>query len=132
MVVPSNINTKTMTQHIKRATQIKACGNIPKIIKEYIGRVNSKTDQLSIAKMESPKGWTEPGQTPEFDEYTVVLDGMLHAKLKDKEFNIGKGEAFIAVKGEWVQYSSPFDGGAQYIAVCLPAFSSATVHRDAQ
>jgi len=119
-----------MPIHIEEPTEIKACGNIPKIIREYIGRVNSKTEELSIAHMISPSGWREPGQTPDFDEYTIVLEGTLRVKTKEKEIDIKKGQAFIAPKDEWVQYSSPEEGGAQYIAVCLPAFSPETVHRD--
>ena len=113
---------------IKEPTIIEAAGNKPKIIKEFIGRVNSKTSEVSIAKMESPAGWVEPGQTPEFDEYTVVLKGMLKVKTKESVFDVNAGEAIITHKNEWVQYSTP--EGAEYIAVCLPAFSPDTVHRD--
>ena len=119
-----------MPQHIKKPTQIKAAGNKPKIIKEFIGRVNSKTAGVSIAHMTSPSGWVEPGQTPEFDEYTVVLKGALRVTTKSEKLNIKAGQAVIASKGEWVQYSTPGKNGAQYIAVCLPAFSPDTVHRD--
>ena len=115
---------------IKNPTQISAVGNKPKIIKEYIGRVNSKTSEVSIARMNSPAGWIEPGQTPEFNEYTVVLKGMLRVTFKTGNFDVQEGQAVIVPKGEWVQYSSPDPGGAEYIAVCLPAFSSDTVHRD--
>ncbi len=115
---------------VKSPTQIKAAGNKPKIIREYIGRVNSKTLDASIAHMKSPSGWVEPGQTPEFDEYTVVLKGVLRVKTKSRIFNVKKGQAIILSKGEWVQYASPAKGGAEYIAVCLPAFSPQTVHRD--
>ena len=117
-----------MQPHIKTPTEIKACGNLPKVIKEYIGRVNSKTADVSIAKMVSPEGWQEPGQCPEFDEYSLVLKGSLRVTTKDKEFDIKAGEAYIARKGEWVKYSTP--KGAEYIAVCNPAFSPDTVHRD--
>ncbi len=116
--------------HIKSFTQIKAAGNKPKIIKEYIGRVNSKTSGVSIAQMESPAGWVEPGQTPQFDEYTLVLEGTLRVKTKTQEFDVTAGQSIIAPKGEWVQYSSPHKGGAKYVAVCQPAFSPETVHRD--
>lgn len=116
--------------HIKNPTQIKAAGNKPKIIKEYIGRVNSQTSGVSIAQMESPAGWVEPGQTPEFDEYTLVLEGTLRVKTRTQEFDVTAGEAVIAPQGEWVQYSSPHKGGAKYVAVCHPAFSPETVHRD--
>jgi len=102
-----------------------------KIIKEFIGRVNSKTEQTSIAQMESPQGWEEPGQTPEFDEFTVVLDGTLHVKTQSEDFDVKGGQVVIAFKGEWIQYSSPHEGRTKYIAVCLPAFSPDSVHRDA-
>lgn len=109
---------------------ISAAGNKPKIIEEFMGRVNSKTDSLSIAKMKSPSGWIEPGQIPEFDEYTVVLKGMLRVTTKDSVYDINAGQAIITKKGEWIQYSTPNSEGAEYIAVCLPAFSPETVHRD--
>ena len=117
-----------MPTHIKRPTIIEAAGNKPKIIEEFIGRVNSKTSSASVAKMKSQAGWIEPGQTPEFDEYTIVLNGMLKVTTKEGALEIKEGEAIIAHKGEWVQYSTP--SGAEYIAVCLPAFSPETVHRD--
>ncbi len=120
-----------MIQIIKNPTQIKAAGNKPKIIKEFIGRVNSQTSAASIAHMQSPAGWIEPGQTPEFDEYTVVLKGALQVKTKEGEWTIGAGQAVIVPKKEWVQYGSPGPEGAEYIAVCLPAFSPDSVHRDA-
>ena len=109
---------------------IKAAGNKPKIIEEYIGRVNSNTKQLSIARMKSPEGWVEPAQTPEFDEYTVVLKGMLRVTTKSDSFDVGEGQAVIVEKGEWVTYSTPRSGGAEYVAVCMPAFSPEIVHRD--
>lgn len=115
---------------ITKPTEIKAVGNQPKIIREHIGRVNSKTGAVSIAHMVSPSGWEEPGQTPEFDEYTVVLNGTLRVGHKGGFLDVQAGQAVIAQKGEWVQYSSPGPEGAEYIAVCLPAFSPATVHRD--
>jgi mannose-6-phosphate isomerase-like protein (cupin superfamily) len=115
---------------IEKPTEIKAAGNKEKIIKEFFGRVNSKTDQLSIAKMDSPEGWEEPGQTPGFDEYTVVLKGCLRAETKDNSFDVKAGQAFIAGKNEWIKYSSPYKDGAEYISVCLPAFSPDMVHRD--
>ena len=102
--------------------------DIPKIIKEFFGCVNSGSKEVSIAKMESPAGWSEPGQTPEFDEYTVVLKGVLHAETQEKVFEVNEGEAICIRKGEWVRYSTP--GGAEYIAVCLPAFTLETVNRD--
>jgi mannose-6-phosphate isomerase-like protein (cupin superfamily) len=119
--LPTKINSPSI---------IKAAGNKPKIIEEYIGRVNSQTNDLSIARMKSPGGWIEPGQTPEFDEYTVVLKGELHIKTKTDEIILKEGEAVITKKGEWIQYSTPEPEGAEYIAVCLPAFSPNTVNRD--
>ena len=115
---------------IESPTIIKAAGNKPKVIEEYIGHVNSRTGAVSIARMKSPPGWVEPGQTPEFDEYTVVLKGMLRVKSREEILDIHAGEAVIVHKGQWVQYSTPGPGGAEYIAVCLPAFSSETVRRD--
>jgi mannose-6-phosphate isomerase-like protein (cupin superfamily) len=120
-----------MAKLIAAPTKIEAAGHPPKSIEEFIGRVNSQTTALSIARMKSPSGWTEPAQTPEFDEYTVVLRGSLHVKLKDGEFDVAAGQAIITHGGEWVQYSTPGPEGAEYIAVCLPAFSPATVHREA-
>ena len=111
-------------------TQITAAGNKPKIIHEYIGRVNSKTEAASIARMKSPGGWVEPGQTPEFDEYTVVLQGLLRVKHRDGLLDVRAGQAVITHRGEWVQYSTPEPDGAEYLAVCLPAFSPDIVHRD--
>jgi mannose-6-phosphate isomerase-like protein (cupin superfamily) len=109
---------------------IKAAGNKPKIIEEYVGRVNSKTTSTSVARMQSPGGWTEPGQRPEFDEFTVVLKGMLRVKTETETLDVRAGQAVIVNKGEWIQYSSPEADGAEYLAVCLPAFSPDTVHRD--
>ncbi|MCP4155754.1 MAG: cupin domain-containing protein [bacterium] len=119
-----------MATKIKKPTIIKAAGNKPKIIEEYIGRVNSGTDGVSIAKMTSPSGWVEPGQKPDFDEYTVVLKGVLRVETKGEILDVQAGEAVITPKGEWVRYSTPGNEGAEYIAVCLPAFSPDTVHRD--
>lgn len=119
-----------MPVHIKQPTVIKAHGNIPKVIKEYVGRANSRSEEVSIAHMQSPAGWEEPGQTPEFDEYTVVLQGMLRVTSKDGKLDVRAGQAVIVPAGEWVQYSSPEREGAEYVAVCLPAFSPDTVHRD--
>ena len=119
-----------MSIHIKTPSIIKAEGTKEKIIKEFIGRVNSQTSEVSIAIMKSPEGWEEPGQTPEFNEYTLVLKGKLKVNTKKEEFIVSEGEVIEAKKEEWVRYSSPFKGGAEYIAVCLPAFSTATVHRD--
>jgi mannose-6-phosphate isomerase-like protein (cupin superfamily) len=119
-----------MPTHIPSATIIQAAGNKPKKIEEFVGRVNSQTSRVSVARMNSPSGWTEPGQTPEFEEYTIVLKGMLRVTTKQGVIDVHAGEAIIAHPGEWVQYSSPGPEGAEYIAVCSPAFSIDTVHRD--
>ena len=119
-----------MVTKIKSPTIIEAAGNKPKIIQEYIGRVNTRTDKVSIARMKSPSGWIEPGQTPEFDEYTLVLKGMLRIETKEETLEIAAGEAVVTHKNEWVRYSTPGSEGAEYIAICLPAFSLDTVHRD--
>jgi mannose-6-phosphate isomerase-like protein (cupin superfamily) len=115
---------------IAAPTRITAAGNKPKLIQEFIGRVNSKTEATSIAHMKSPGGWVEPGQTPEFDEYTVVLAGMLRVEHRDGKLDLRAGQAVITRKGEWVRYSTPEADGAEYISVCLQAFSPGTVHRD--
>ena len=115
---------------IAAPTQIAAAGNKPKIIQEFIGRVNSKTDAISIARMQSPGGWVEPGQSPEFDEYTVVIRGLLRVEYRGGVHEVRPGQAIITHRGEWVRYSTPEPEGAEYLAVCLPAFSPATVHRD--
>lgn len=109
---------------------IQAAGNKPKIIEEFIGRVNSETDELSIARMKSPAGWVEPGQKPEFNEYTVVLKGKLRVTTKESAVDVCEGETVVVFAGEWVQYSTPGSEGAEYIAVCSPAFSPDVVHRD--
>lgn len=115
---------------VAEPTRITAAGNKPKLIDEYIGRVNSKTSSVSVAHMRSPQGWEEPGQAPEFDEFTVVLKGTLRVRHRSGEMEVVAGQAVIAHKGEWVQYSTPKEGGAEYIAVCSPAFSMESVHRD--
>lgn len=115
---------------IAQPTRIQSAGNKPKLIDEYIGRVNSKTSAASVAHMRSPGGWVEPGQTPEFDEFTIVLEGMLRVEHKGGSLDVRAGQAVITRAGEWIRYSTPEDSGAQYIAVCLPAFSLETVHRD--
>ncbi len=115
---------------IQSPTVIQAAGNKPKRIEEFIGRVNSHTEALSIARMTSPGGWVEPGQTPEFDEYTVVLRGTLRVESHEGVIEVRAGQAVITPAGQWVRYSTPEPEGAEYIAVCLPAFSSETVHRD--
>jgi ethanolamine utilization protein EutQ len=115
---------------IAQPTRISAAGTKPKLIDEYIGRVNTKTARVSVAQMRSPQGWEEPGQTPEFDEFTLVLKGTVRVRHKDGQVDVTAGQAIIAHGGEWIQYSTPAEGGAEYIAVCLPAFSMETVHRD--
>lgn len=117
-------------KHIKFPAMIKAQGNKPKTIEEFIGFVNTGTKDLSIARMKSPAGWIEPGQKPEFDEYTVVLRGVLRVKTNHQLVDVKAGESIIMEKGEWVQYSSPTEEGAEYISVCVPAFSPGTAHRD--
>ena len=123
-------DVSAMVEHVKTPTLIKAEGNLPKSIEEFIGPVNTTTRDVSIARMKSPAGWSEPGQTPEFTEYTVVLRGSLRVTTKDGSLDVGAGEAVVVTPGEWVQYSSPAEGGAEYISVCMPAFSPDTVHRD--
>jgi len=120
-----------MPQHILAPTRIQAAGNKPKQIEEFIGRVNSQHAAVSIARMLSPGGWVEPGQRPEFDEYTVVLRGLLRVESETGTFDVAAGQAIVVRGGEWVRYSTPHAEGADYIAVCLPAFSPDTVHRDA-
>lgn len=115
---------------IASPTQITAVGNKPKLIREYVGRVNSKTNAVSVAHMLSPSGWVEPGQRPEFDEYTVVLKGTLRVEHAGGVLEVATGQAVITHAGEWVRYSTPGADGAEYVAVCLPAFSPQTVHRD--
>jgi mannose-6-phosphate isomerase-like protein (cupin superfamily) len=115
---------------VEKPTRIQAAGNKPKLIDEYVGHVNSKTSAVSVAHMRSPGGWVEPGQTPEFDEFTVVLKGVLRVEHKHGSVDVQAGQAVIAHAGEWVRYSTPTVEGAEYIAVCLPAFSMESVHRD--
>jgi len=117
---------------IKSPAIINAAGNKPKIIEEFIGHVGSQTPALSVARMKSSEGWREPGQTPEFDEYTVVLRGMLQVETKTGVFEVCAGQAIIVRRGEWVRYSTPGPGGAEYMAICMPAFSPQTVHRDSE
>jgi len=115
---------------ISQPTRIESAGNKPKLIEEYIGRVNSQTGFASVARMRSPGGWQEPGQTPDFDEFTVVLKGVLRVESRQETLDVSAGQAVIVPKGEWVRYSTPSAEGAEYIAVCVPAFSPETVHRD--
>lgn len=119
-----------MATLIENPTVIPAEGSKPKIIREYVGRVNSQTSAASVARMSSPEGWVEPGQTPEFDEFTLVLLGTLRVETKKETLDVKAGQAIITPKGEWVRYSSPHAGGAEYVAVCVPAFSPDTVKRD--
>lgn len=119
-----------MAKLISSPKRIEAHGHPPKVIEEFIGRVNSGTAALSMARMVSPQGWSEPGQTPEFDEYTVVLQGALHVETREGNLRVAAGQAVIAQADEWVRYSTPETGGAEYVAVCLPAFSPESVHRD--
>lgn len=120
-----------MPTHIEKPTRITAAGNKPKLIDEYIGRVNSGTGEVSVAHMRSPGGWVESGQTPEFDEYTVVFKGMLRVEHRGGTIDVRAGQAIITHRGEWIRYSTPESDGAEYVAICLPAFSPDTVHRDA-
>jgi mannose-6-phosphate isomerase-like protein (cupin superfamily) len=115
---------------ITEPKRITAAGNKPKLIDEYVGRVNTRHETVSIAHMRSPSGWIEPGQTPEFDEFTIVLKGMLRVTHRAGTLDVRAGQAVVVNRGEWVQYSTPAPEGAEYIAVCMPAFSPDTVHRD--
>ena len=119
-----------MPHLIPKPTIIEASGTTPKLIQEFVGRINTGTNGVSIAVMRSPEGWLEPGQRPEFDEYTVVLRGMLRVSFDGGYLDVRAGQAVLASRGEWIQYSTPEAGGAEYVAVCLPAFSPGTVHRD--
>jgi ethanolamine utilization protein EutQ len=121
---------KTVPTFIAKPTRVEAAGNKPKLIDEYVGRVNSATSATSVAHMRSPSGWQEPGQTPEFDEFTVVLRGTLRVEYRGGSMEVRAGQAVIAHRGEWIRYSTPDSDGAEYIAVCLPAFAMDTVHRD--
>ncbi len=119
-----------MPTFIPSPSIVEAAGNKPKIIEEFIGRINTGSSSVSIARMRSPGGWREPAQTPEFDEYTIVLRGTLHVVTETGSIDVAAGQAIVVTKGEWVQYSTPEPDGAEYIAVCLPAFSPDIVHRD--
>ncbi len=119
-----------MPRLIAAPTVVPAVGTRPKRIEEYVGRVNTGHAGVSVARMQSPEGWQEPGQRPEFEEFTVVLAGRLRVEFEGGAMDVGAGQALVAAPGEWVRYSTPYTGGAEYVAVCLPAFSPATVHRD--
>jgi len=119
-----------MSPIISEPIEIMAQGNLPKRIQEFIGRINTQTETVSIARMISPENWIEPGQKPEFDEYSLVLKGILQVQTTADTVQVKAGQAFFAPQGEWVKYSTPLAGGAEYLAVCLPAFSPETVHRD--
>jgi mannose-6-phosphate isomerase-like protein (cupin superfamily) len=123
-------HTSGMPKLIPTPSRITAAGNKPKIIDEFVGQVNCGEERVSIAHMRSPGGWVEPGQTPEFEEYTVVLRGRLRVTHRGGAIEVRAGQAIITRAGEWVQYSTPAEEEAEYIAVCLPAFSPQTVHRD--
>ena len=116
---------------IETSTMILAAGNPPKQIAEYIGRLNSNNARISIARMVSPGGWEEPGQTPEFDEYTLVVRGSVRVMTRTGEIEVKAGQLFFAAAGDWVRYTTPNEGGAEYVAICVPAFSPETVHREA-
>lgn len=119
-----------MPRLIAQPTQITAAGNKPKLIQEFIGHVNSQTSAVSIARMQSPPGWQEPGQCPEFDEYTIVIHGMVRVESEAGALEVHAGQAVIVNAGEWVRYSTPGPEGAEYFAICMPAFSPETVHRE--
>ena len=119
-----------MPSLINKPTVVQAAGTKPKLIEEFVGQVNTESKDVSIARMKSPGGWVEPGQRPEFDEYTIVLSGMLRVEGENETLEVRAGQAVIVRGGEWVQYSTPEPDGAEYVAVCLPAFSMDTVHRD--
>jgi quercetin dioxygenase-like cupin family protein len=121
-----------MPRLIEHAMVIQAAGNKPKRIEEYAGRVNSGHSQVSVARMVSPAGWVEPGQRPDFEEITLVLRGTLRVEHEGGAFDVGAGQAVVARPGEWIRYGTPAPGGAEYLAVCLPAFSPGGVHRDTQ
>ena len=119
-----------MPELIASPSRVQAAGTKPKVIDEFVGRVNTGESRLSVARMRSPQGWVEPGQRPEFDEWTLVIGGTLHVEHDDGELDVATGQAVLVRGGEWVRYSSPQPGGAHYVAVCLPAFSPSTVNRD--
>jgi mannose-6-phosphate isomerase-like protein (cupin superfamily) len=119
-----------MPELIENPSRVEAAGTKPKLIDEFVGRVNTGEERLSVARMNSPEGWVEPGQRPDFDEWTLVLDGTLTVEHEAGSVDVRAGQAILVRGGEWVRYSSPYAGGAEYVAICLPAFSPTTVHRD--
>lgn len=119
-----------MPSLIEQPSTVEAAGTMPKVIEEFVGGVNTGTGEVSVAKMTSPGGWSEPGQRPEFAEWSLVLRGTLVVEHEGGKFEVGEGQAVRAEPGEWVRYSTPYDGGAEYVSVCMPAFSPDTVHRD--
>ena len=119
-----------MPDLIESPARVEAAGTKPKLIEEYVGRVNTGEKRVSVAHMRSPEGWLEPGQRPDFDEYTVVIDGCLHVEHEQGTLEVRAGQGILVRGGEWIRYSTPEAGGASYVAVCLPAFSPDTVHRD--
>src|SRR4051794_9955775 len=127
-----SLDCAPMPELIQDPARVEAAGNKPKVIEEFVGRVNTGEGRVSVARMTSPEGWEEPGQRPEFDEYTLVLEGSLRVEYEGGELQVGAGQAVLARAGEWIRYSSPEAGGARYLAGCLPAFSADTVHRDEQ
>jgi mannose-6-phosphate isomerase-like protein (cupin superfamily) len=119
-----------MPELIENPSRVEAAGTTPKLIDEFVGRVNTGEERLSVARMNSPQGWVEPGQRPDFDEWTLVLDGTLTVEHETGSVDVRAGQGILVRGGEWVRYSTPYPGGAEYVAVCLPAFSPDTVHRD--
>ena len=119
-----------MPELIENPSRVEAAGTKPKLIDEFVGRVNTGEERLSVARMNSPQGWVEPGQRPDFDEWTLVLDGTLTVEHETGSVDVRAGQGILVRGGEWVRYSTPYPGGAEYVAVCLPAFSPDTVHRD--
>src|SRR3954470_2615212 len=128
--MPRSLDCAPMPELIEGPARVEAAGTKPKLIEEFVGRVNTGEGRVSVARMTSPEGWEEPGQRPQFDEYTLVLEGSLRVEHEGGELSVRAGQAVLARAGEWIRYSSPEPGGARYVAVCLPAFSPETVHRD--
>lgn len=130
MPLSTPVYSEPMPRLISAPAVVKAAGTRPKRIEEYAGRVNTGHDAVSVARMQSPEGWEEPGQRPDFEEITVVLRGRLRVEHEGGALDVAEGQAVVTAPGEWVRYSTPHPDGAEYVAVCLPAFSPATVHRD--